>query len=213
MSKNKYPEQTRQKIIDTALVLFEEKGFNDTTIQDIIDKMQMSKGAIYHHFKSKDEIILAVRDQVSMDDSSVIENLINDNELPIKSKISKIIIHLSTSERKKKLLDCVCLRNKVVLLDNIRSIERSAPLWETLIKQGIAEGVFKTDFPYEAAEVMMLLFNIWLDPIVFSGTISQLSRKVEFLSHMLRSIGVPVLEPNDVEIIKNFMAPYCKSQE
>lgn len=210
MSKNKYPEQTRQKIIDTALVLFEEKGFNDTTIQDIIDKMQMSKGAIYHHFKSKDEIILAVRDQVSMDDSSVIEDLINDNEMPIKLKISKIIIYLSTSERKKKLLDCVCLRNKVVLLDNIRSIERSAPLWETLIKQGIAEGIFKTDFPYEAAEVMMLLFNIWLDPIVFSGTISQLSRKVDFLCHMLSSIGVPILEPNDVEKIKNFMAPYCK---
>jgi AcrR family transcriptional regulator len=210
MSKNKYPEQTRQKIIDTALMLFEEKGFNDTTIQDIIDKMQMSKGAIYHHFKSKDEIILAVRDQVSRDDSNVIEDLIHNNELPIKIKISKIIMHLTTSERKKKLLDCVCLRNRVVLLDNVQSIERSAPLWETLIKQGIAEGIFKTDFPYEAAEVMMLLFNIWLDPLLFSRTFSQLSRKVDFLSHMLCSIGVPILEANDVERIKNFMSPYCK---
>jgi Transcriptional regulator len=210
MPKNKYPEQTKQKIIDTALVLFEEKGFNDTTVQDIIDKMQMSKGAIYHHFRSKDDIVLAVRDQVAMEDSNVIENLIHKSQLPIKTKISKIIMHLTTSERKRKLLDCVCLRNKVVLLDNVRSIERSAPLWKTLINQGIEEGVFKTDFPYEAAEVLMLLFNIWLDPILFSGTFSQLSRKVEFLSHMLCSIGVPILEPDDVEKIKKFMSPYCK---
>ena len=145
-----------------------------------------------------------------MDDSNVIEDLIHNDQLPIKSKISEIIMYLTTSERKKKLLDCVCLRNKVVLLDNVKSIERSAPLWETLIKQGITEGVFKTDFPYEAAEVMMLLFNIWLDPLLFSGTFLQLSRKVEFLSHMLCSIGVPILEPNDVEKIENFMSPYCE---
>ena len=88
MSKNKYPEQTKKKIIDTALALFEQKGFNDTTIQDIIDKMQMSKGAIYYHFKSKDDIILAVRDQIYMDDSNVIEDLIHNDQLPIKSKIS-----------------------------------------------------------------------------------------------------------------------------
>lgn len=57
MARNKHPEQTVQKILDVSLKLFGEKGYEKTTIQDIVDALGMSKGAIYHHFKSKDDII------------------------------------------------------------------------------------------------------------------------------------------------------------
>ena len=52
MARNKYPEQTVNKILDTAYRLFTEKGYERTSIQDIIDNLGgLSKGAIYHHFK------------------------------------------------------------------------------------------------------------------------------------------------------------------
>ena len=54
MSRNKYPEMTVEKILDTAQQLFLEKGYDNTTIQDIVDHLGgLSKGAVYHHFKSK----------------------------------------------------------------------------------------------------------------------------------------------------------------
>ena len=61
MARNKYPEQTLEKILNVAQRLFLEKGFDQTTIQDIVDGLEgMTRGAVYHHFKSKDEIIEAL---------------------------------------------------------------------------------------------------------------------------------------------------------
>lgn len=61
MARNKYPEETRNLIVDTAARLFMEKGYDHTSIQDIIDNLGgLTKGAIYHHFKSKEEIVYAV---------------------------------------------------------------------------------------------------------------------------------------------------------
>ena len=51
MARNKYPEETVTLILDTAQKLFLEKGYEHTTIQDIIDNLGgLTKGAIYHHF-------------------------------------------------------------------------------------------------------------------------------------------------------------------
>ena len=51
MARNKYPEQTVEKILEVSLKLFSEKGYEKTTMQDIVNALGMSKGAIYHHFK------------------------------------------------------------------------------------------------------------------------------------------------------------------
>lgn len=56
MSRNKYPEQTVEKILDAAACLFAQKGYAHTTLQDVIDETGLSKGAVYHHFKSKEEL-------------------------------------------------------------------------------------------------------------------------------------------------------------
>ena len=57
MARNKYPEETVKKILDVSHRLFREKGYDHTTIQDITDALGMSKGAVYHHFKSKEDIL------------------------------------------------------------------------------------------------------------------------------------------------------------
>lgn len=60
MARNKYPELTVEKILEVSQRLFLEKGYEQTTIQDIVDNLGgLTKGAVYHHFKSKEEIINA----------------------------------------------------------------------------------------------------------------------------------------------------------
>ena len=63
MARNKYPEVTVEKILEVSQRLFMEKGYDNTTIQDIVNELGgLTKGAIYHHFKSKEEIINALGD-------------------------------------------------------------------------------------------------------------------------------------------------------
>ena len=54
MARNKFPEETERKILEVSFRLFQEKGYDHTTIQDIVNGLGMSKGAVYHHFKSKE---------------------------------------------------------------------------------------------------------------------------------------------------------------
>ena len=62
MARNKHPEETVEKILAVSAKLFMEKGYEHTTLQDIIDNLGgLTKGAIYHHFKGKEEILLASR--------------------------------------------------------------------------------------------------------------------------------------------------------
>src|SRR5699024_5951446 len=60
MARNKYPEETVKLILDVATHLFFEKGYDATSLQDIINETKLSKGAIYHHFSSKEEIFEAI---------------------------------------------------------------------------------------------------------------------------------------------------------
>ena len=63
MARNAHPEVTRQRILDAAKKLFAQKGYERTTIQDILDELEdLSKGAIYHHFKNKEAMLHALVD-------------------------------------------------------------------------------------------------------------------------------------------------------
>ena len=65
MARNKYPEVTVEKILEVSERLFLEKGYDSTTIQDIVDELGgLTKGAIYHHFKSKEDIMDALGDRM-----------------------------------------------------------------------------------------------------------------------------------------------------
>ena len=65
MARNKYPEVTVEKILEVSQRLFLEKGYDNTTIQDIVNELGgLTKGAIYHHFKSKEEIMDALSEKM-----------------------------------------------------------------------------------------------------------------------------------------------------
>ncbi len=70
MARNKYPEITVEKILEVSQRLFMEKGYDNTTIQDIVNELGgLTKGAIYHHFKSKEEIIDALGGKLFFDNN------------------------------------------------------------------------------------------------------------------------------------------------
>ena len=71
MARNKYPEETVKLILDAATHLFVEKGYDATSLQDIINETNLSKGAIYHHFSSKEEIFEAISYRIGEENAAV----------------------------------------------------------------------------------------------------------------------------------------------
>ena len=91
MARNKHPQETVNLIINTAYRLFLQKGYDHTSIQDIIQHLGgLSKGAIYHHFKSKEEILFAVMDKLSEGSYQILLNVKNRKDLNGKEKLKQI---------------------------------------------------------------------------------------------------------------------------
>ena len=61
----KEPEIRRAEIMDAAMLLFIEQGYNNTTTQDIVDKVNISRGLLYYHFKNKEDILYCLVEQYS----------------------------------------------------------------------------------------------------------------------------------------------------
>ena len=55
------PEATRASIMDSALVLFQAQGFDGTSIREIVDRAHLTKGAFYHHFATKEELLWEIQ--------------------------------------------------------------------------------------------------------------------------------------------------------
>jgi len=90
---------------------------------------------------------------------------------------------------------------RLLLTRMVDSINNLAPVFAKLFKEGIEDGSIKTEFPDECAEVLFLLINIWLDPMIFECDINVLKRRIAFLHQMLKNAGVDIF--ND-ELIKDY---------
>ena len=181
MGRNKYPEETVQKILDTAERLFIEKGYDRASLQDIIQETGLSKGAIYHHFSSKEDIFYSVCDRIGQRNAAILRKVRDDETLNGLEKLRRIFKVSLQPERQAKIF-CMMpylLDNAKFLATEMRSIfqEVAPDFIEPIIRQGIADGSIHTDHPRELAEAMMLLSDIWINPIVRPTTPEELSAR------------------------------------
>ena len=91
VARNKHPEETVNLILDVAFRLFMEKGYEHTSIQDIIDHLGgLSKGAIYHHFKSKEDILVAVTDRITAESNQMLADIRDRSDMSGQEKLKTI---------------------------------------------------------------------------------------------------------------------------
>ncbi|MCR1839892.1 TetR/AcrR family transcriptional regulator [Murimonas intestini] len=198
MARNKHPEETVSRILDTAQKLFFEKGYEKTTIQDIINKLgNLSKGAIYHHFGSKEEIVDAVINRLFEDQESKVEDLINDKGMTGLEKLQKLFLLLLNNPEQERVLRAIpdIMHNpKVFTMQMMESMDHVAPqILEPIIRQGIEDGSIKTEYPKELAQVLVILCNIWMNPVVFTMDEEELQRRFLFIKDMMERMGIPVV--------------------
>src|SRR5580658_3407774 len=73
----KKPEERRREIVSASRSLFLSKGYENTTIQDIMTKLQIAKGTTYHYFRSKEELLDAVVEEMVHEYVIAIEKSLN----------------------------------------------------------------------------------------------------------------------------------------
>lgn len=189
VNKDKTKEQ-KDHILNMAIRLFNEKGYDKTTLDEINKISEVSKGTFYHYFKSKEDLLDYFASRMSNDIMPQIQLIALNKNINALTKFNKIIRKI----KKYKIFhrheiktifsimyndENIKLRHK--LISKVKS--EYIPLFSKIIKQGKEEGVFKVDDPFMAAEILMNVSVAAADsfaPIIKAGKINLASVK-EFL--------------------------------
>ena len=194
---------TKNKILNAASMLFLEKGYEETTMQDIMESSGVSKGAIYHYFVSKQEIIsFMIKDAQKHINTRFLE-IADDNSLSVEEKIKAVITYFMEN-REQNILIANKWIDKVpyALVDTIRNANKYiAPQIAKIIKQGTQNGNFQCNYPDELAEVLIQLFDVWLDPVITERTLVETVNRLKFIFHLLDCIGVPLFSKENITVI------------
>ncbi|MBB3108795.1 AcrR family transcriptional regulator [Paenibacillus phyllosphaerae] len=199
MARNKYPEETINQILTVALNLFIQKGYEQTSIQDIINELGgLTKGAIYHHFKSKEEIMLAVTDHMFKGVEEMLSSVRDDNGLNGLEKLRKISRVSLDNPAQNEMASAApnLLRNPKLLAAQIENIiEKAVPVYiQPIIEQGMRDGSIRTDYPRELSEALMILTNIWLNPTVIPASPEIVLRKLRLFDEILKGLGLDLFD-------------------
>jgi AcrR family transcriptional regulator len=158
----------RKEILDVAQRLVYTKGYEQMSIQDILNELKISKGAFYHYFDSKQALLEALIDGMRQEAEPIILPIINDPNLPALDKLHRFFDASARwkTARKDYILSLVGVwyadENAIVRQkteDNL--IHWSTPLLVGIIRQGVEEDVFNTPYPDQIGElVLALLYHI-----------------------------------------------------
>lgn len=212
MGRNKYPEQTQERIVEASVKLFIEKGYEQTTIQDILDALNLSKGGLYHHFKSKEEILEAVKQKRAQYAADMLRDLIEHTKAEnAKEKMKKILFQLGTST-KTHSFDAVLSSqssNPHFVMGAIQNaVTQDAPIISKLIEEGVRDGSIQTTEPTLCAEIFLLLLNFWTSPVLFKRNLEETKKRLSYLQSLMCLLGLDII---DNEFIENITGGYDKT--
>lgn len=212
MARNKYPEETRNLIIETAERLFIEKGYEHTSIQDIIDHLGgLSKGAIYYHFKSKEEIMDAVATKMYSPSNDQLYRICRRKDLNGLEKLRELFRTSAFSPALKEMFSAApdMMKNPLLLklLLNETQTEAADMVWK-ILEEGIGDGSIRTEYPRELAEVLMLVSNVWLNPMIYHSSPAETVQKLKFYQYTLRLWGLDILDDEVITSLEEYTVLY-----
>lgn len=217
MARNKHPEETVHLILDVAYRLFMEKGYESTSIQDILDHLGgLSKGAIYHHFKSKEDILEAVTNRMTAESDRLLAEIRDRADLNGKEKL-KMIFKESICRPVQEEIFTVAPnfgKNPKLLSSLLHdTMEDVAPNYILpIIQQGRSDGSIDTENPEQFAELVIFVANIWMNPMIFNDSEEESYRKFELFGQMMKGFGLDIVDQEMLERLKELTTIYQKNK-
>ena len=159
-------EKRKYQIIRTAEDLFYEKGYENTTVQDIIDAVKLSKGGFYHHYTSKEQLLDEICDKKAvaayLHALEAVEKSAND---PV-TKFNAIFDKNGLWKEDNKdflglLINVAFFKNNLIMRERLKqkSVEKMLPLMQSVVKEGVDKGIFYTIYPAEICHIVLNISN------------------------------------------------------
>lgn len=198
----KPPETRKGELLDCAQALFFERGYDRTTINDIIARAGVSKGGFYHHFTSKEDMLAALAARLAREAVAQVKDVLED---PGHGALSRLNAFLARSRRMKiedaprirAMFDVAFRPENIVLYHRLNAavIGVMTPVLARIIAQGQDERLFDTPDAQMTAEIVLHLgagtHDAVARAIAASGT-AEAAAAADALEERLRLQGIAI---------------------
>ncbi len=154
----KTPEVRRAEILQAASELFQEIGYESTSVDSIVRSAGIAKGTFYYYFKSKDEVLAALAQQLCAEMVARSQIIADNPQLGAIEKFCAIIAAQNqTVEAGQALVEDLHRPENRALHErsNIETVLAFGPILATVVEQGNQEGVFQVDDPLSTVQFIL----------------------------------------------------------
>ena len=192
MGNGKEAEGRRKEILDIAEELFTAKGYDNTSTTDILERVGIARGPMYYHFRSKEEILDALIDRIIQGIVCNVKSALSYNATAPQKIISFIGAMRVDSAIGKEITDHAHKPQNALMHQKMLHslIALLTPIAAGIIKDGIKEGSFSTNYPEETAEMLLIYSSVVFDDLNEIAEAEREKKVTGFVFNMERLLGV-----------------------
>lgn len=160
----KHPEVRRAEILDCAQALFLARGYDQASLNDVIAEAGLSKGAFYHYFSSKEDLLEALADRLARAALAAVQDVLDQPALDALTRLNALMARLRQNKMENAaaewaLFETLFRPENQVLFHriNVAAGALFQPLLTAIIAQGVKEGTFDTFDPEGVADMILQL--------------------------------------------------------
>lgn len=189
------PDLTRKALVDSALSLFGEKGFHATSVQSIVDHANVTKGAFYHHFETKEDVLALIHDEYLDAAIESLERAISSSDQPadqLRAVVREAVLNVA---RFRSHVAVYFQERRYLKGDTGEEIHRRRDAVEDaiaeIVRRGVAEGTFTTEIEPRIAVFGIVGMTAWTYQwLRESGSLDVETVADQFATMALRSLAV-----------------------
>ena len=162
-------EKRRLELLKIAYRMFTEKGYDNTSIDEIIAEAGIAKGTYYYHFPSKEATLEAVIDMMINEQVERARDAVK-MPLPIPEKIVSVICSFRPEKHEESIADAAETEENIILHEklNARLINEAVPIVSEVVEEGIAQGVFCCEDVPERVRMILIVSTRLFDDMEYT---------------------------------------------
>ena len=151
-------EKRKQELLKIAYRLIISKGYEETSIDEIIAEAQIAKGTFYYHFKSKEEMLEALINMMITEQTERAKQILSA-PLPIPQKTVAVITSLRPNSDEATIQDALNRKDNIAMHEKInrRIIDEAVPILSEVVAEGIAQGILDCDNISERVRMILII--------------------------------------------------------
>ncbi|USB33512.1 TetR/AcrR family transcriptional regulator [Paenibacillus sp. YPG26] len=194
MRVKKEAEERRNEILDAADELFGKKGFDSTSTNDLLEKVGIARGTLYHHFKSKEDIMDALIERYNIRILTAAREIALDTSIPVIERLIRAVmaLNLGGGSSSKEIMEHIHKPQNALMHQKIQKsiINGVTPILAGIIREGTGQGLFSTPYPYESMEMIVIYANTIFDGDMVPMTGEERTSRIgAFICNVERLLG------------------------